>query len=47
MELTFCQLLIAVLCHFKMLPVREGKGGLFCLKYDFVEKLFLNLIVST
>ena len=28
-----------------MLPMREGGESLFCFKHDFVEKLFLNLIV--
>ena len=30
--MTFCQLLIAVLCYLKMLPIREGSESLFCLK---------------
>ena len=44
--MTFSQLLIAVLCYLKMLPMREGSESLFCSnKHDFVEKLFLVLIV--
>ena len=44
--MTFCRLLIAAHCYWKILPMREGSKTYFVKnKHEFVETLFLILIV--